>query len=164
MAKYWSHEAKRPCHLSIKCLVLNLTTGLVPRDQYLAIIIHINGRIHSDIKHGAPLYTLITRFIGPPWGPSRTNRTQVSPMLAPWTLLSGYRFERISAWQLMVSNRFSLTERYWKIPTGIENQNFYDATFVATCNTVGCLKDNSGTISDDKVVIMTTLGFQLIVT
>ena len=34
-------------------------------------------------------YSLIARFIGPTWGPSGADRTQVGPMLAPWTLLSG---------------------------------------------------------------------------
>ena len=34
-------------------------------------------------------YTLITRFTGPTWGLSGADRTQVGPMLAPWTLLSG---------------------------------------------------------------------------
>ena len=34
----------------------------------------------------------ITRFMGRTWGPSRADRTQVGPMLAPWTLPSG------SAW------------------------------------------------------------------
>ena len=29
------------------------------------------------------------RFMGPLWGPSGADRTQVGPMLAPWTLLSG---------------------------------------------------------------------------
>ena len=33
--------------------------------------------------------SLITRFVGPALGPSGANRTQVGPMLAPWTLLSG---------------------------------------------------------------------------
>ena len=33
--------------------------------------------------------TLITRFMGQTWGPSGADRTQVGPMLAPWTLLSG---------------------------------------------------------------------------
>ena len=28
--------------------------------------------------------------MGPTWGPSWADRTQVGPMLAPWTLLSGY--------------------------------------------------------------------------
>ena len=31
----------------------------------------------------------------PTWGPSGADRTQVGPMLAPWTLLSG----RLSTWQ-----------------------------------------------------------------
>ena len=33
--------------------------------------------------------SLIARFLGPTWGPSGPDRTQVGPMLAPWTLLSG---------------------------------------------------------------------------
>ena len=40
------------------------------------------------------LLTLTTRFMGPTWGPSGANRTQVGPMLAPWTSLSGYWWER----------------------------------------------------------------------
>ena len=34
--------------------------------------------------------TLIARFMGSAWDPSGADRTQVGPMLAPWTLLSGY--------------------------------------------------------------------------
>ena len=33
---------------------------------------------------------LVARFMGPTWGPSGADRTQVGPMLAPWTLLSGW--------------------------------------------------------------------------
>ena len=33
--------------------------------------------------------SLISKFMGPTWGPSGADRTQVSTMLAPWTLLSG---------------------------------------------------------------------------
>ena len=33
--------------------------------------------------------SLIARSMGPTWGPSGADRTQVCPMLAPWTLLSG---------------------------------------------------------------------------
>ena len=36
-----------------------------------------------------PVYTLIARFMGPTWGPLGAGRTQVGPMLAAWTLLSG---------------------------------------------------------------------------
>ena len=32
---------------------------------------------------------LIARFMGPTWGPSGADRTQVGPMLAPWTVQSG---------------------------------------------------------------------------
>ena len=32
---------------------------------------------------------LIARFMGPTWVPSVADRTQVGPMLVPWTLLSG---------------------------------------------------------------------------
>ena len=33
--------------------------------------------------------SLIAKFRGPTWGPSGADRTQVCPMLAPWTLFSG---------------------------------------------------------------------------
>ena len=36
--------------------------------------------------------TLIARFMGPTWGPSGADRTQVGPMLAPRTLLSGWMY------------------------------------------------------------------------
>ena len=32
---------------------------------------------------------LMARFMGPTWCPSGADRTQLGPMLAPWTLLSG---------------------------------------------------------------------------
>ena len=35
------------------------------------------------------IYILIARLIGPTWGPPGADRTQVGPMLAQWTLLSG---------------------------------------------------------------------------
>ena len=36
--------------------------------------------------------TQITRFTWPTWGPPGSCRPQVGPKLAPWTLLSGYRW------------------------------------------------------------------------
>ena len=35
--------------------------------------------------------TLVIRFMGPTWGPPGADRTQVGPMLVPWSLLSRYR-------------------------------------------------------------------------
>ena len=33
--------------------------------------------------HGHTFHNLIARFMGPTWGPSGADRTQVGPMLAP---------------------------------------------------------------------------------
>ena len=35
-----------------------------------------------------------TKFTGPTWGPSGADRTQVGPMLTPWTLLSVWPIEK----------------------------------------------------------------------
>ena len=38
------------------------------------------------------MISLIASFMGPTWCPSGADKTQVGPMLAPWTLLSGLLF------------------------------------------------------------------------
>ena len=38
-------------------------------------------------------HTLIAKFVGPTWGLPGADRTQVGPMLATWTLLSGYTYQ-----------------------------------------------------------------------
>ena len=38
-------------------------------------------RIHASLALN--MLTLIARFLGPTWGPSGADRTQVGPMLAP---------------------------------------------------------------------------------
>ena len=43
----------------------------------------------SIYRQSFHIWTLIARFMGPTWGPSGADRTQMGPMLAPWTLLSG---------------------------------------------------------------------------
>ena len=56
----------------------------------------------------------IARFIGPTWDPPGADRTQVDPMLAPWTLLSGI----ISAWygQVGITIDYTLHEQIsWMI-------------------------------------------------
>ena len=51
---------------------------------------HINhNNVGSVIVETA---TLLARFMGPTWGPPGDDRTQVGPMLVPWTLLSGYTY------------------------------------------------------------------------
>ena len=50
-------------------------------------------------------HSLIARFMGPTWGPSGTDRTQVGPMLAPGTLLSGLRhYFKMQGKKLLISN------------------------------------------------------------
>ena len=47
------------------------------------------GRCHKIRARLGRVTPLIAKFMGPTWGPSGADRTQVDPMLAPWTLLSG---------------------------------------------------------------------------
>ena len=65
----------------------------------------------SDHRH-----TLIARFMGPTWGLSGADRTQVGPMLATWTLLSGlfhYSDVTWASWPLkcVLNSLFSPTAR-----------------------------------------------------
>ena len=48
------------------------------------LILFIIGR---DMK---TIITQIAKFVGPTWGPPGSCQPQMGPMLAPWTLLSGY--------------------------------------------------------------------------
>ena len=43
----------------------------------------------SSYRHLLRYASLRARFMGPTWGPSGADRSQVGPMLAPWTWLSG---------------------------------------------------------------------------
>ena len=43
----------------------------------------------NPVKPGDATITLIARFMGPTWGLPGADRTQVGPMWATWTLLSG---------------------------------------------------------------------------
>ena len=49
----------------------------------------LSGHLQAPCWPSAGLVSQIARFVGPTWGPSGADRTQVGPMLAPWTLLSG---------------------------------------------------------------------------
>ena len=55
--------------------------------SYRASFVIVRNR--SVVKHLQWLWTITARFIGPTWGPSGADRTQVGPILAPWTWLSG---------------------------------------------------------------------------
>ena len=57
--------------------------------------------------------TLIARFMGPTWGPTGADRTQVGPMLAPWTLLSGTLLQLDATTRLLANDRAAFL---WKLP------------------------------------------------
>ena len=54
--------------------------------------------------------SLIARFMGPTWGPSEADRTQVGPMLAPWILLSGQWYKHIKH----ILNNMINQNTFWK--------------------------------------------------
>ena len=60
--------------------------------------------------------SLTARFMGPTWGPSGAPRTQVDPMLAPRTLLSGYSSDgdvcrKLKDMDVLRINQFDLSHR-----------------------------------------------------
>ena len=63
--------------------------------------------------------TLISRFMETTWGPSGADRTQVDPMLAPWTLLSG---------EVCVP----LRGQYWASTVSIWGKWYHDFTISAS--------------------------------
>ena len=69
----------------------------------LLTAVTVNSLAEVNGHHGWKC-PLIVRFVGPTWGPSGSDRTQVGPMLAPWTLLSGSvlsigLYWTVSSWQ-----------------------------------------------------------------
>ena len=68
--------------LFYKPVLAKITTLYIVKNKW------INGSI-GCMAMSVTWTTLIAKFMGPTWGPSGADRTQVGPMLAPWTLLSG---------------------------------------------------------------------------
>ena len=59
--------------------------------------------------------SLIARFMGPTSGPAGADRTQVGPMLAPWTLLSGMAFQYWNGPLLLSATQHSRCFRVWPL-------------------------------------------------
>ena len=74
-------------------MVVHMTWDWTFFNNYIYIYVYIYAFFLSGHWDGAgrwrPVTSKIARFLGPTWGPSGADRTQVGPMLAPWTLLSG---------------------------------------------------------------------------
>ena len=60
----------------------------MPVSAMIFVLYHFSTVIQADHFVVCDKIIPITRFMGPTWGPSGADRTQVDPMLAPWILLS----------------------------------------------------------------------------
>ena len=62
--------------------------AIFSRGRWVKLIyLYLCSVLVIDVLH--TITSLIARFMGPTWGPSGADRTQVGPKLAPWTLPSG---------------------------------------------------------------------------
>ena len=67
---------------------------------------------HLTIHNSIP--SQIAKFMGPTWGPPGSCRTQIGPVLAPWTLLSGmYRYRHVAT--RTDSHAYKLGDTVWVI-------------------------------------------------
>ena len=64
------------------------------------------------VRHMAAEPPPMARFMGQTWGPSGADRTQMGPMLAPWTLLFETQFAppAVHAWMITVNVRLEKTQ------------------------------------------------------
>ena len=87
---------------------------LSPWTDLTALLMKIIGRSsHLWPKSVTHVKTsLIARFMGPTWGLSGVDRTQVGPMLAPWTLLSGICY---SLYCIEIKMKAHKTLNIWRI-------------------------------------------------
>ena len=79
-------------YVGLQCLVYEVIsvvlTSLISASQWRHMAPYIVFSIDPDI--GLWHHTLVARFMGLTWGPPGADRTQVDPMLAPWSLISGH--------------------------------------------------------------------------
>ena len=92
----WRRDLKksRGTRSHIKTFRCPLACFILPGIQYHTW--HDTTR-HDTTRHDTTRHdirSLIVRFMGPKWGPSEADKTQIGPMLAPWTLLYG-RYDMI---------------------------------------------------------------------
>ena len=88
---YWraNHPGCLDADAPFPCLIIY---GIGPPDSIKDDYYGIPALEYPDCAKVCSIKSVIARFMGPTWGPSGADRTQVGPMLAPWTLLSGIRW------------------------------------------------------------------------
>ena len=86
-------------------------------------------------KPGVTKASQIARFMGPSWGPSGADRTQVGPMLASWTLLSGFvstKWLNVEWLRKTVKLNHSLTQKYLLYP--LKYVHIWQVSLQLSCN------------------------------
>ena len=84
---FWLNEAEDIVFIKQPRVTLLWLSDIISRRRLLYILCQVMSGLQTACRSDA--LPLIARFMGTTWGPSGANRTQVGPMLAPWTLLSG---------------------------------------------------------------------------
>ena len=81
--------------------------------------------------------SLIAMLLGPTWGPSGADRTQLDPMLTPWTLLAGMSLGEFEAWCILYV--------YYLCTLSMFQLQYYISTnnrdIIETLATVSCKSD-----------------------
>ena len=120
---------------------------LVPcRNHYWVLTQHFNTRsiyelncLNIQNSPGTPLTgttTPIASFMGPTWGASGADRTQVGPMLAPWILLSGYL--HVNGLLSTVSSYTYLVNRVWGNIGYVDCEMWNNISLIYNPNLNGC--------------------------
>ena len=97
--------------------------------------------------------TQIARFIGPTWGPPGSCRPQMGPMLARWTLLSGY----FTCYGLVLQCISNLNKIAPRVVTNILNSVKNSRAF-----TLVAADDIIGTICALKKIIMILINYFIV--
>ena len=123
--------------------------------------------------------------MGPTWGPSGDDRTQVGPMLAPWTLLSGilwspmcsaHRASNTEFWWFLchwyqqtihcgpaITNSRNYQQPTWRAPISIQNYFLCPCKYKAPIPGVGgCIHRNSMYILLLNTVVLITCHSRLL--
>ena len=80
--------------------------------------------------------SLIARFMGSTWGPSGTDRTQLGPILAPWTLLYGmfYNFTTFPRIWPFTSSTCSRHRLLYMLPSAVITRSSITKYCIHHCN------------------------------
>ena len=117
----WRHRnGQKMCVFKTK---FHQMVELIIHQQWFRKCLSVEQFTDAIHRHQATVRTtLIARFMGPTWGPSGADRTQVGPMLAPWTLLSGQCWNIVD---LTIRNKFQ-----WNLHRNSCIFNLFEKLFV----------------------------------